>query len=123
MIAKPSRPAEREVEALVVRLCHALHRATGGRQYRWQATRDIVKRLDVTPKEVEDAFRYAIGRRWIDAVGNPIFGVILLEDSVRRFVEESRPPAAAKLTRQRSRSVHGAVVKPTLDKPRRDARR
>jgi hypothetical protein len=123
MVAKPSRPAEREVEALAVRLCRALHRATGGRQYRWQATWDFVKRLDVTPKEAEDALRYAIARRWIDAVGNPIFSAMLLEDGVRRFVEESRPSAATKLTRQRSRSVHGAVVRPTLDKPRRDARR
>jgi hypothetical protein len=102
---------EESVASTALVLCRAVYRATGERQNCWQPIWDVVKRFDLTASEAQGAFKYAVAQRWIEAAGNPIFSVQLIEHDIQMLANQTPAPL------KRKHRSHPAIIKQARQAP------
>jgi hypothetical protein len=89
----PSPPKDRETANLALRICRELYRFDAGRPLRWHEAWAIEQKLGIDEEAAQEALRFAVAKRWVATVGDPVFSIELLEDGRRLVAEESSPPA------------------------------
>jgi len=84
---RPCMPARANgPKAAAIRICWELYRLNSGRIRVWREADTMEKRLGIRSKITQAAYRFAADSRWIAAVGDPVFSVMLLEEG-RAMIE------------------------------------
>ena len=64
---------------LAVRFCREVYIGTRSSMHKWHAVSSMEMRLNASREDTQAALKFAIRKGWLDAFGDPIFAVILLE--------------------------------------------
>jgi hypothetical protein len=90
----PASTSDQGSRGLARLICREVYQLTDGSLIKWQAARALGTRLKVSADEVQAAAKYAIAQGWHEAVGNPIFSVVLKE--LGRALFAKKPPPSEK---------------------------
>ncbi len=92
----PASTSDQGSRGLARLICREVYQLTDGSLIKWQAARALGTRLKVRA-EVQAAAKYAVAQGWLEAVGNPIFSVVLKELGRALFAKDPPPPEKPKV--------------------------